>query len=147
MSAGPTRVNLCWINRNKRHACRGFVVVFPAFPSSYPKLAQPALNLGSINHPTKEFVAGVTFELPEVMDILLEQKQSGTLTCLLSRRFFGQRELTIRKTQKGGQFIIWVFGSNFFEELPMKCYTCFWLPNVDYGVRNYCMKFGDWVTG
>lgn len=42
-SAGPTRVNLCWINKKKRHACRGFVVVFPAFPSSYPKLAQVAI--------------------------------------------------------------------------------------------------------
>ena len=101
MSAGPTRVNLCWINRNKRHACRGFVVVFPAFPSSYPKLAQPALNLGSINHPTKEFVAGVTFELPEVMDILLEQKQSGTLTCLLSRRFFWAKRTDTTKDAKG----------------------------------------------
>ena len=67
-------------------------MVFPAFPSSYPKLAQPALNLDSINHPTKEFVAGVTFELPEVMDILLEQKQSGTLTCLLSPEIFLGKE-------------------------------------------------------
>ena len=54
-------------------------------------------------------MAAVTFELPEVMDILLEQKQSGILFPAESPAFFGERELTMRKG-------LW---QQFFEALPI----------------------------